>query len=379
MTCYDAEYVNKMSQIQKDELFPYQIFTSHNCEYIVIRNPSSILSFYSVSNESIIYKWDVNDNSIWSIYTSTDPQQMILSDTGCLTWSTQHDSVLTEICSVDPPLKFSTNNNNLKSIETTTETERYSLQQLVNQQIIWIPLLLCIIGAFCIILCFCAHKICGNKLLSNKRKGLSPIEEVCSSNGSSSHLWIDSDQDDNSQKSNVDINDNDLKTQEISNYINIEDNSVHSSIIGNDDEKLSQTIYNNNNKPTKYIEIKRGTGNINRKIKRKMHYNKKGENGVNNNNIKPFSPCEDVYSNDNDNDDNKHDDDNVANKFISQEVYDDGRGTQFISQDMYVATGIGTPAQSQLSDDNSDLDDQNYALTIPNPKLSILRSDIQEI
>eukprot|EP01084_Bolivina_argentea_P315890 547433_1 len=285
MTCYDAEYVNKMSQIQKDELFPYQIFTSHNCEYIVIRNPSSILSFYSVSNESIIYKWDVNDNSIWSIYTSTDPQQMILSDTGCLTWSTQHDSVLTEICSVDPPLKFSTNNNNLKSIETTTETERYSLQQLVNQQIIWIPLLLCIIGAFCIVLCLCAHKICGkicgNKVLSNKRKGLTPIEEV-SSNGSSSHLWIDSDQDDNSQKSNVDINDNDLKTQEISNYIDLEhndnddnkleaNNNIYSDIdIYSDENDDSQDEEINNTNSTTSNKNKK-SNNVTRKKRKKNH------------------------------------------------------------------------------------------------------------
>eukprot|EP01083_Nonionella_stella_P193169 713718_1 len=115
--CFDAEYVNEMYQIKQNELFPYEIFTSNNCEYILIRNPSSILSFYSVSHESIIQKWNIT-NSIWSIYTSTDPQQITISDNGCLSWSTDHESVLTEICSVDHSSIFTTN-----SMKNESETK----------------------------------------------------------------------------------------------------------------------------------------------------------------------------------------------------------------------------------------------------------------
>eukprot|EP01084_Bolivina_argentea_P158867 276719_1 len=89
LNCYDAEYVGSMIQIQNDELFPFQLLSSSNCEYVLIRNPASILSFYSVFAESIIHKWIINNHSIWSLYPSNTSQQITISDQGCLVWLTE--------------------------------------------------------------------------------------------------------------------------------------------------------------------------------------------------------------------------------------------------------------------------------------------------
>eukprot|EP01083_Nonionella_stella_P222986 795199_1 len=149
--CYDAEYVTTMKQIQ-DELFPFQILSSSNCAYILIRNPASILSFYSVSDEYIIHKWTVNNNSIWSIYPSLFGE-IKLSNQGCLAWSTGSKSVF----------QFCSNPQTTLLAVQSSQLNTYELSTILTQQIIWLPTLLCIIGAFSIIFCLIIYKILFDK------------------------------------------------------------------------------------------------------------------------------------------------------------------------------------------------------------------------
>eukprot|EP01084_Bolivina_argentea_P289314 496763_1 len=83
--CYGAEYTNSMSKTNNDDLLDQEMLISSNCNYILIRNPSTILSFYSIPDSYIINKWNITD-SIWTIndehFQNTESIQ--ISNSGCL-------------------------------------------------------------------------------------------------------------------------------------------------------------------------------------------------------------------------------------------------------------------------------------------------------
>eukprot|EP01084_Bolivina_argentea_P096178 172912_1 len=169
--CYDVEYINQIIQNENDELLPTQILSSSNCEFILIRIPPCIVSFYSILDESIIDKWTLNkDDSIWSLYPSDYTQKISITNDGCLNFVSfsNNNTVLHNICSNSDEYLSSENqfmnsehsNSHKLSLSSGANSNQSinSVSHLLNSEIIWIPILFCFIGALFIILCCFLNK-----------------------------------------------------------------------------------------------------------------------------------------------------------------------------------------------------------------------------
>eukprot|EP01084_Bolivina_argentea_P301665 520490_1 len=103
---YDAKYITSINKSNKDDLNNGEILISSDCNYIVIRNPSSYLSFYSIKDQSIIHKWHMHTNdSIWSINDNNfqDAQILHISTSGCLSFINTNAITYSTICNTKSP------------------------------------------------------------------------------------------------------------------------------------------------------------------------------------------------------------------------------------------------------------------------------------
>ena len=87
-----------MNKSSHHELYEQEILTSSNCEYILVHYPSSILSFYSLPQNSVIQQWTINNNTIWSIHDFQTADYLIISNNGCLSFLDNYNITTHQIC-----------------------------------------------------------------------------------------------------------------------------------------------------------------------------------------------------------------------------------------------------------------------------------------
>ena len=138
-SCYDAEYTNFMFESNDDTLAPYQILSSSNCKYILIRSPPPVLSFYSVSTESIIEEWRMRNDNIWTLYPSNFTKTIQISNDGCLVWSGEDDLTLHQICHHN---NASLSQNNSLKASSNADAVKFEVMAPTSDPITWTPLLL---------------------------------------------------------------------------------------------------------------------------------------------------------------------------------------------------------------------------------------------
>mmetsp|Transcript_1300 Transcript_1300/g.1055 ORF Transcript_1300/g.1055 Transcript_1300/m.1055 type:complete len:444 (-) Transcript_1300:3-1334(-) len=178
--CLRAEYENIMHKSNGDELHVKQILTSSNCQYILIRDPSTKLTFYStLSPENpIIHSWDINEQqSIWEIHPLFSSSDTIkISNDGCLIFTDNSDATPIPYCVSDTTssqsfgnkdidlLNPSLGNNNDKfPFDLSSSSSTYipyeddnnmslfsgNILEDIKHVEIWVPILLCIMGILC--------------------------------------------------------------------------------------------------------------------------------------------------------------------------------------------------------------------------------------
>lgn len=164
--CWDAEYMDHMLESLDDNLLPSQILSSMNCEYILIHSPPPMLSFYSVSDESLIQTW--NSINLWTLYPSNGTETVQISDDGCVTWSDDEGTTLYQTCHHD----LSADDHS--AVAQTSKNSDSDSISLLNQMFkptasnpsSWVPLALLIgicIVSICIIFALCIRPRLRNK------------------------------------------------------------------------------------------------------------------------------------------------------------------------------------------------------------------------
>jgi len=167
--CWDAEYMDHMLESLDDNLLSSQILSSMNCEYILIRSPPPMLSFYSVSDETLIQTW--NSINLWTLYPSNGTETVQISDDGCVTWSDDDEgTTLYQTCHHDlsnddhSALAQSSKNTNSDSISLLNQM----FKPTASNPSSWVPLAL-LIGIFIVSLCI-FFMLCIRPRLRNENK-----------------------------------------------------------------------------------------------------------------------------------------------------------------------------------------------------------------